>query len=183
MHNYHEKVFYKRYDRNEWMERIEIEKSPYIFSLKWISENQERSMADNISWSNLPWPERLMLRPCICLQTTAKSYMQNYQAFLMNNNLQMAKIAAAKKYLGRDAIVFRSKWNCDDPRLVIHHISLLCRNFFLAALPFCYTDLLCMCKRWMEKNIGSQCFGSFFFLLSFANIHHPRLQVQKRHFL
>lgn len=38
--------------------------------LKWISENQERSMGDNISWSNLPWPVRLMRRPCICLQST-----------------------------------------------------------------------------------------------------------------
>lgn len=55
--------------RNQLNETIEMRNyRPHFPYKKKNRMNEVQSMAYNISWSDLPWPQRLMLRSCICLK-------------------------------------------------------------------------------------------------------------------
>lgn len=154
--------------------------------LKWISENQERSMGDNISWSNLPWPVRLMRRPCICLQSTGINdtckTIKRFWWTLNNNN------HSGHSWIGNSKNISKTKtiWpgmrlysvqneivTIQDWRSIIFHFY---ASFFfsLQHLPFCYTDFVLVLWRGRWQKMIQR--------LIFAVIHHPRLQVQKRNF-
>lgn len=144
--------------------------------LKWISENQERSMGDNISWSNLPWPVRLMRRPCICLQSTGINdtckTIKRFWWTLNNNNHSSTshswigkseKIWAKQKLSGQGCVyisfkmkLWRSKIGDPSYFTFMHHF------FFSPAFAFL---LHWFCSCFVERKMGKKWFRGSFLLL------------------
>lgn len=145
--------------------------------------NQARSMVDNISWSNLPWPERLMrVHHAFVCSRQKNDTCKTIKPFWLNNN---NSISGRNGGTGTGSstsrcwttnktqtcpgcvCVFCTKWNCDDPWLVIHHISLLFHIFFAnITFQFWYTVVFCaffFCTRDEQLCFffGSKMFGLF----------------------
>lgn len=141
-------------------------RNPAFILHKWIWERglcelSERYMAYNISWSDLPWPERLMRPPCIWMsavyrQTNAKKTIRHNQVILMSSAKTLVRDVARCRLIvhrnGGELWRFKNWWS----------IIFRCFALFFHFLFICNIDFFLRIKHVRTTEILDSCWGSHF---------------------